>query len=433
MAFYRNAGWSFKLDNKINPDGAIIVGSAVDYPSISRRKIDKKFSYMKNRYFDPQLYMDKIDPHESPKPCANLISYPWSKTKSVIEFDSDVFNQKEYKKDLLKRIIDIWNEKEPETEASIVDTVEKVINFQIAIGCEGIILPSPLTKDTSSDYSRELNWLDSGLTHIKKNGIKLPVFATLAISDSCIRYSKTHENNFLDMITDTISSRKIDGVYFIVEQMSEPVDTRYLGNFNAILSSLELIHQFSVECRLKVIVNFFGPFGLVCSAVGASIWASDWYKSLIRYRLADKIGEGRARPLFWSMPMASDINLKNDIDTIQRSGHFQEVYNETNASKTLMLGLSSGKSVQDIPAWRYRISNNTAAMEHYRLSMIAANNELENSSFEKRLDTVQNWLSNASALVKKMEPILGDDSLTKTDHVAAWKDAFLAYRLSHNI
>ncbi len=433
MAFYLNAGWSFTVDPGINPDGAIILSSGIAYPSITRRKIDTKYPYMKNRYFDPQIYLERLDPHESPKPCFNLISYPWSGTKSLPEFDSDIYNQKQYKQEQLNRIVEIWNDRDQETDEYIVKAVAKAIDFQIHLGCAGIILPSPLSRDSTTDYSRELAWLDSGLNYIKQKHIKLPVFATLALSDACVRYLKVSENTFLDLVSDSISAREVDGVYILVEQMSEPSETRYLGNFNAIQSTLELIHQFSNENQLKVITNFFGPFGLVCSAIGAQVWATDWYKSLIRCRLADKIGGGRVFPSFWSYPMACDINLKSDIDTIFHRGYFPKVYEETTASKSLLNGLLSGKSVQDIPAWRYTSGNKTSPMEHYRLSMIHANNVLNNTPQNGKLDYIQQWLEDATNLVDQIKPILGSESTTKTDHVKAWKDGFLAYRLVHNI
>ncbi len=433
MSFYLNSGYFLKINENVSPDGVILNCSGMPYAQLYRKKFNKKYPHTKNRLFDPQYYMEQLDPHESPKPCYKLVTYPWFGAQDLPEFDSGIYSLQSYDQEQRAKIVEIWQNRLPETEEQIQFAVASAIEFQIQIGCEGIILPSPLTDETATDYSRELMWLDYGIKYIKENDIKLPIYATIAISDICFKYTKVENNPLINLILDVISSRKVDGVYIIVDQRLENDRARYIGNSNTISAILELVHGFSQENHLKTIVNYFGPFGMVFASVGAHIWSSDWYKSLVRFRLSDQIGVGRTYPLYWSSKIACDINLDSDLDTINKKGLLSLVLDETSASKGLIEGLKSGLVVNSIPSWYYRIGNKTASMEHYRLSIIQANVQLSSLGNKDQLLYIQQWLDTACESISRIKAVLGEDSATKMNHVSAWRDAFIDYRRVHSI
>ena len=181
-----------------------------------------------------------------------------------------------------KNVATFWTRSVPNDPITIDQAVQDCIDFQIRKGFQAIILPSPLTVDPSTNYDTELYWLDSGLSHVKKHDLQLPIFATIALSDICVHYTDPLSNMLLDLISDVVSARGVDGVYIVLEQGSEPLETRHCSSSRALRSLLHLTHIFSQETNTRVAVNFLGQFGLACDAAGADIWASGWYKSIYR-------------------------------------------------------------------------------------------------------------------------------------------------------
>lgn len=432
MTYFINVGYTFRLNTNISPNGAIILSSSMPCHQLIRRNIDRNYQYMHRRFFDPQLYLAGLDANETPKPCFNLATYPWFSV-CLPEFDSSEISQSDFKKEQIEIISQIWTGQIPTGEDCISDSVAKCIQLQIKLGCEGIILPSPLTDEPTSDYSTELEWLDAGIHYIQENHIEKPIFATIAISDICLRFQDLNQNQLLNIIIDSISAREINGIYLVFEQRTERDETKYLGNTRVISAALEIIHKFKIENRLSVIVNFFGPFGIVLSAIGADIWATDWYKSLSRFRLADKMGTGLTYPNYWSSKLATDINLKNDFDVISQNAIFPNLIDQTEACEGLLRAKRSGVSVNDVPAWQYRPNNRTASMDHYRLSIFRMDQQLFNLTSIQKLDYIQEWLNNAALLSSQVRQIIGRNGATKIDHINAWKDAFSTYRSSHRI
>jgi hypothetical protein len=234
------------------------------------------------------------------------------------------------------------------------------------------------------------------------------------------------------MVLDTVAAREVDGVYLILEQRVQP-ETRHSSSTRALWSLLHLVHSFSQEAKMRVAVNFLGHFGLVCEAVGAEIWASEWYRSTYRLCLADKLQAGRAYPSYWSFPAAIDVNLKADFDKLNKAGLISQIADRTEASNGLLLAASGGRSSNSILNWRYAQSNVDAAREHFLRSSIQAASNLAGYQGQERLDFISDWLEQAVKHAQTIDGILGKSAATSTKHVRAWADAFRNYRADHNV
>jgi hypothetical protein len=432
MSFFVNLGYSFTISKGTNPTGSMILASALPMHQLERRKF--KDLHLKARWFDSQLYMSSLDSAVAIDHCSKLASYPWFGVNDLKEYQSALQTQKSWMDFAKANIRDIWKGNIPDSPPTIQLGVRESIDLQRRIGCCGVILPSPLTIEPGTNYQAELLWLDAGLDYFRKlNDCHLPVYATVALSDVCIRFSEPQENSLLELILDAVSAREVDGVYIIVEQASERDDARHCANSRALRSVLHLVHAFSKDANLDVGVNFVGAFGLACKAAGAKWWASNWYKSLYRVRLADKVAGGRAFPSYWSYPIASDIHLDSNFDHIVEARLLSKIIDNTNACSGLLQAAQQFQSTKNVPAWAYRMSNVTAAREHYLLSIISQNLTLDTLTLDDQLNEVEKWLVNASSDCDAIDSILGDSSKTNTDHVRAWKEAFTAYRRDHKV
>ena len=290
MSFYINVGYKFPSTSSIPSEGGLILCSAMPLHQLVRRRPQKN-KFLSKRVFDPQLYLAGLDPAQSPKHCTTLSSYPWFGVKGLKTFDSSEQTQASWRKESNSNIQQIWPRNPPSDPNVISKAVKECIDFQIKLGCECVIIPSPLTSDPVANYGNELIWIDAATDYVAElRDFHTPLFATVAIADICGRYTNPLQNSFLDLVSDAVSARKLDGVYIVLEQGSESLETRHCSNSRVLASVLRLVHLFSINAGLRVIVNFMGMFGLVCESVGASMWADGWYKSLHRLRLADKIG-----------------------------------------------------------------------------------------------------------------------------------------------
>jgi len=434
MTFFVNLGYQFKLPGDVIPDGSILAASTMPMHQLQRRRIDKRYPHLNRRLFDPQLYLVGLDAFQSPKPCVKLATYPWIETNKEFDtYKSNLQTQQKWTEKALKQISAIWKQEEPKGETRIKEALEDCVEFQTSIGVEGIILPSILTSDLSTDYSVERDWLDLGIKVVRKqeDAAVLPVYATVAISDVCLTLVKPEENTLLEMITDVVSSREIDGVYLVVEQGGESDDVRCMTAKRSCRSLLELVHTFSKEAKLKVLVNYAGQFGFACRGAGADTWSSGWYKSLHRLRIRDKLQTGRAYPSFWSHRAAIDIHLEKDFDKIVKAGLLNHIRSGTLASKTLMEAAKKGVKVESVLPWRYRQSNVSTCREHYLQASINVEKKLKKKTDAKIRDTISKWLADAEDGTKKLESVLDVNRKTKISHVESWSSAFEDYRNNH--
>ena len=198
-------------------------------------------------------------------------------------------------------------------------------------------------------------------------------------------------------------------------------------------SILRLVQQFSQDSGLRVGVNFLGAFGLACEAAGAEFWASGWYKSLYRLRLADRLVGGRAYPKYWTYSAATDIHLDGEFDTLHASGLLRQFADTTPASNGLLAAAAAGVQAANVPAWRYAQSNVQASREHFLVSCVNAENLHSGVAGRAQRNLVEKWLRNAGGFASSIAAKLGPTAVTKTSHVQAWLDSFLLYRQDHNV
>lgn len=432
MSFFATIGYKFPLPGNATADGGVVLASAMTSHQLLRRRFDK-YSHLQRRIFDPQLYLSGLDAGAAPKQCAKLASYPWFGVPGVPAYSSSQQDLKGWQAAMEKRIASVWPGVLLADPAKIRDAVAECVDMQVRLGCEAIVLPSPLTSDPASDYSEELTWLDAGLAAAQGETRKLPVYASVAISDICLAYMEPTRNSLLDAIIDSVSARGVDGVYLVIEQANEPADGRMCANSRTLRSALELVHTFARDGGLAVGVNFMGPFGLACFAAGASWWATAWYKSLIRLRVADPPGGGRAYPTYWSAPTGLEINLESDFDHLVGAGLLQAFADRSDAADGLLRAAEEGVSVRNVPDWLYRPSNVTSARAHYFESQAATHSRLAALPPENRLASVAGWLADANDVVEQIGSVLSTGSKTKLGHAASWLRAVQDYKRDHDL
>lgn len=432
MTVFAALGYQFALAGQSRPPGSVVLCQAVPIHGLTRRRL-AKYPHMSRLLFDPQLYLANLQVHRAAKICARLGSYPWfGIAQQLGHYDSGQQKQHAWAATAKQRIASLWPGSAPTDPFVIDDAVRQCVDLQIRLNCEAIILPAPLVFDPASSCAQELVWLDKGLTYAR-SVTKLPVYATVAIADSCLRYIEPEQNELINLLADSISARGVDGIYLVIEQGSEAADARQCNSARVLSSVLHITHLFAQDCGLGVVVNFLGAFGLACTAAGATIWSTGWYKSLHRLRLADIGADGRAYPMFWSGPAAADINLDTDFDALVASGMLAAIADQTSASQGLLTAAATGVPVRSVPAWVWQQGHIQAASEHFLDSVIRADAVWTALPLAARVAQVDAWLANATATASNIAARLGNNSKTRTNHVPAWLDAFRSYRRIHNV
>ena len=437
MPLYINQGYQFTKSDITDAEGGVILGIAMPMHQLLRRKIDDRYPLLQKRFFDPQLYLSGLEVHTSKKHCVTLSSYPWFDVDGTDEYDSSQMTQKAWKVDATESIASRWKGAPPQQPSVIDDAVRDAVALQVHLECEGIIIPSPLTQDPNTDYEQETLWLEAGIKHGRALGNGRPVYATVAIQDLCLLFIDPASSTLLEIIADTIVSRGYDGAYLVVEQSSEAQDTKHCERTRTLESVLHLVHVLSEYAGLRVFVNFMGAFGLACVAAGAENWATGWYKSMYRLRLADKIGSSdkfaQSLPSYWSEALAADIHLKQDFDKLAGSGMLAPLETATLASSGLLRAARAGAPVASVPDWAWTQSNVSAAKDHFRLAVADFDQRIQTLSLADKRDAVQKWLDDASAAAARVSTALGPSMMTKLGHISGWASAFTAYRRDHDV
>lgn len=437
MPLYINQGYQFSKTDIDGAEGGVILGIAMPMHQLMRRKIDHRYPLLQKRFFDPQLYLSGLEAHSSKKHCVTLSSYPWFGVDGSDEYDSSQMTQKEWKDDAKESIAERWTGVVPDQPDIIDHAVQQAVRLGVHLDCEGIIIPSPLTQDPNTDYAAETLWLESGIKHGRALGDGRPVYATVAIQDLCLLFIDPSSSALLEIIADTIVSRGYDGAYLVVEQSSEAQDTKHCERTRTLESVLHLVHVLSEYAGLSVFVNFMGAFGLACVAAGAETWATGWYKSMYRLRLADKIGSpdkfAQSLPSYWSEALAADIHLKQDFDQLAFSGMLAPLETETFVSSELLRAARAGVPVSSVPDWAWTQSNVSAAKDHFRLAVADFDQRMQSLSPTDKRDSIQKWLEDASDAAARVSAALGPNMMTKLGHISGWASAFSSYRRNHDV
>jgi hypothetical protein len=427
--FYYNAKYKFALPGH-SPSGiagAIIAASAMPAGQLVRRDF-RKYPYLQHRLFDPQLYLSSLDPHVAAGTVVNLASWPWFCPNVVPEYDSDTHASVKHWKDLhAGTLLQSWGSCVPSDPQGIRRAAHAAVRAQLALGCETIVLPGPLTTIATQQFAAETEWIDAGLEVCRALKVATPILATVAISDTVLRGVSPPQNPLLHTITNQLSARAdLAGAYIVLDQASE---TGYVcTSRDALLSLLLLIDDLIRGAGKTVVVNYVGTFGAVASAAGASVWSSGYYLGQRRLKLADfedKIA--RAMPRYHSLKLAGDVGLQNDIERVYAE-FGDRILTDTTDGMTLRQALGAGTYPQTAPEWEYAQSNITAAAGHYtevafRLGQLATLNP------ERRIETVQRWLDGALVWSGNLQRIgISQSSQTELTHQAVWLNAFQAWR-----
>jgi hypothetical protein len=402
-------------------DGGVIFPAGVAYNALIRRDLEKTYPHLRRRLIDPQFYLATLLGARCRKACVNLASYGWFPTDGFENYDTEKHGkQNQWKKNAKNNIEGQWTGTLPTDEKGIEKAVRVCVDVQASVGCESIILPAPLITELFTDFSVEGTWLDAGLRLAANSGRRR--LATVAISDSCMRPVPPEKNDLIEMIIDQVSAREPEGVYLVIETSQEGY---YNTDPNTLGSMLRLVHGFKEAGVATVVVSLAGVAGLLALAVGADMICTAWYRSERRLKLADfDDKEGRAVPTYYSHALASEVDVKEDLDRLTASGLLDELTDVTPASRPLINALRTGKSVSAVADWEYRIGNVKAAREHFMTVLVRETREFAKLSDAQQRERALSWLIGAEALAKKIAGLGAVTGRSEIQHQRPWRIAF---------
>lgn len=405
--------------------GGIIYPTNLGYHTLRRRTPDKTHPHLKRRLLDPQLYLVGLDPYTCRTKCAYLVTYPWFPRKPLDSFDSSKHRQADWQGMVKKNVHNLWVGQLAKKKKDITQTSHVCLQVQEDLNCESYILPSPLTVDQTTDYSTELQWLDTGLEVSKRISDAKQTLATIAISDNTLRLIKPWENELIDLIIDQVSSREPDGAYIVLEQSHE--QGYYCTHHNTIGCLLRLVHGLKTAGLKRIVVAYAGTAGFLSLLAGADTWSAGWYKSERKLKLADiedVSGIRLAYPAYYSHSFASEFNLASDLDKAYKKGLLSDIQELTSASKLLHTALKSGKKVSKVAEWEYRPANVTAAREHFVSAAINHTAEIANLSKGELFTYGLKWLKKAKSLAEKVSRLDNLHERTEVNHQSSWYNVF---------
>lgn len=429
--FYHNTKYKFPLWSGSPEDcaGGIIAASAMPLEQLRGREFAEQ-PYLQHRLFDPQLYLALLDAGSAPSAVYNLASYPWFGAPTHERFDKKRHKTLKGYKDLVRpgRIAQ-WPRSVPSDPSQISQAARSAVELQVELGCESIILPSPLVDPGVATFSQGTAWIDAGLTACSDLGVRIPIFATLAICDSVVEMRPALENTFIGALTEQIAAREgLSGAYVVIETRNG--DAYSFGSGDVAQSLIVIVDDLVRGAGRKVIVNYAGSFGAVLAAVGADIWSSGYYLSQRRLKTTDfttKPG-GSQRPRYFSLPLAGDIGLEKDLDEVVKAKLLTKIITPSPTATPLHAALRSGKKVADVPGWEYQ-PRVAAAGAHYNACMVQLGAELEALAPNQRCDFIESWLGNSVSVAQDLRSAkIPETRATELTHQSTWLNAFQAWR-----
>jgi hypothetical protein len=423
--FYHNTKYRFTLaaGSPQSIAGAVILACAMAEGQMLRRDMRKQ-TFLQHRLFDPQLYLARLDGNTARKSVCNLATWPWFGDHSVPQYDSALHgslkNWKDQHDDVLLRN---WKGRPPETAEAIREAVICAVQKQVDLGCEGIILPAPMTNVYAAGYELETFWLDAGIEACKSLHIRLPIYATVAISDNVLRGVDAAENPLVHTITNQLASRdELAGGYFVIEQGSE--DGYVCTSKDTLLAVLLMVDDLTRGAAKRAIVNYMGTFGPITVAAGATIYSTGYYLSQRRLKLSDfEDKDSRAYPRYLSLSLAGDIGISSDLaDAYSTLGN--RIFSQTPVAQPLHSAIQQGISTSRVPEWEYKQQNITAAGAHYNWSMLNVGNNFLAATAEEKRSLVHRWLREATRDAERLRLAGIDRSHSDISHQAVWLGAF---------
>ncbi len=238
--YFFNARFKFKVPELSPPIlGSIIAASAISPVDLEKRPF-KDHKHLTRRFLDPQLYMSGIDPALDRKTVAKLSAYPWFHSHPVPEYDSDEYsNRTEWKNQHVDDLVSRWTRAVLADPKEIRKAARAAVEFQMRIGCEGILLAGPLTTIVDQTLQAEMEWIDAGLAACKELKVKLPVFATIALSQAVLHVPPL-KSHVLHSLSNAVACRpELAGAYIILEQ-ADP-NSYFWTTKDALMSLLVLV------------------------------------------------------------------------------------------------------------------------------------------------------------------------------------------------
>jgi hypothetical protein len=423
--YYFNARFRFKVPS-VTPTipGSIIAASAI-YPVDLQKREFTKHPHFKRKYLDPQLYMASLDPALDGDTVARLAAYPWFHGDDVPKYKSgEHSNRTTWKKTHKPALVSKWTRAVPVEPAAVQRAARAAVEFQLKIGCDGIVLAAPLTTMADQTLQAELTWLEAGLDACEQLNVTCPVYATIAVSEDLLQ-APALKNPIIHSLSNQVATRaELAGAYVVFEQFDP--NKYFWTSKDALMSLLILVDDLQRGANKKIIVNYFGTFGLVAKAVGAHIWSSGYY--LTQRRFSRKGMTGRARPRYHSLALAGDIGLKEDLARIQQAGLADRFMTPTTVDAVLRAALKRGKTPADVPQWKHSLGNCAAAQEHYLEIATTTGGKLDAMAPTDQIEWVHDWLKNAVDLTNVLKEKGLGVTATETDHQKVWLDVFEEWR-----
>ena len=428
MYYYCTKLNAFKLPElaETTPAGGIIAASAVPFPMLIRRKL-MPYPQLRHRLFDPQLYLATLDPRTASGTVYKLATYSWFGAQPVAYDSTQHGTLNDYKNQFQADLHGRWPGRVPTDDQAILDCVREALLVQISLGCEGLIIPSPLT-NARTNYQLETKYMDAAIQLLPDLPATPPMFATIAISDGILRNTDPATNTLIQTITDNVAARtELAGAYVVLEQTAE---TGYVCiNEETLFALLIICDDIARGAGKQVIVNYLGPFGAVTLAAGATIWSSGYYRSQRRMKLADQEEDvGRSYPRFYSSPLAGDLGVAEDLELLNRAGLLHTVFSRSQASSPLLHAIENGTYPQTAPQWEYRPGNIWAAAAHYNDICCKIDAYFDSRNTEQKINDAERWLTQAVAHARQagQAGIAGNHSDLR--HQAIWLTAFARWR-----
>src|SRR5207245_9303634 len=132
------------------------------------------------------------------------------------------------------------------------------------------MLPTACATVATQHFQTETAWIDVGLAVCKELRVTLPVFATVALSDTVLRGVPPHEHPLLHTITNQIASREqLAGAYLVLEQTG---DDQYVCTVRDSLMALMVVTDDLVRgASRQVIANYLRTIGAVLAGARAAL------------------------------------------------------------------------------------------------------------------------------------------------------------------
>jgi hypothetical protein len=419
--YFFNARLRFKIrPTATTIPGSIIAASSISAVDLERRKFGD-YRHFKKKLLDPQLYVATVDPALDPDIVARLAAYPWFHGEDVPKYKSGEHGTRtEWKKKTKGSLISKWTRTVPTMPDTIRKAARAAVEFQLKLGCDGILLAVPLTTIADQTLEAELDWIEAGIQACADLKVQRPVYATVALSEAVLHVPAL-KNPIIHSFSNIVASRpELAGAYIVLEQ-TEP-SSYFWNSKDPLMALLILVDDLVRGAGKRVVVNYVGTFGIVAKAVGAEIWSSGYY--LMQRRFSLKGATGIARPRYHSLALAGDVGMKEDLARIRDAGLVDKLMTPTSADAVLRTALANGKDPSSVPEWKYSPNNTAAAQEHHLQIVSETGAKLDTMSPGQRQDWVRKWLIEAVKLVNIIEQKELVGMATDTSHQKVWLDVF---------